>query len=43
MEARGLDDNDQDSYYEDIERKVDPGVAAKGLGEAGKVHIAQTL
>ena len=44
--ARGPDDDDQDSYYEDAERgggRVDPGVAAKGLGEAGKVHIAQTL
>ena len=43
MRARGLDDNDQDSYYKDTERgggKVDPGVAAKGLKEAGKVHIA---
>ena len=44
MEAKGLEDDHQDSYYEEVPQgKVDPAVAAKGLGEAGRVKVAETL
>ena len=44
VEVRGLEDDHQDSYYEEVPQgKVDPAVAAKGLGEAGRVKVAETL
>lgn len=42
--SKGLDGEDQDSYYEpQSQARVDEATAAKGLGEAGGVDVAASL
>ena len=45
LAEKGIDPEDEESYYSDEEDhgKVDPTVAARGLGQAGHVPIAESL